>query len=415
MKRHLFLLALTILIVVASELQVPAIMPEMARDLGVDTGRIGLLVSFFALGMALGGPVIAYALRHLPPKKALLTVVAAYAIPELLVPLVHDCWWVALMRVLTGCLAGAAVGLSVAYAARLAPSQSKIGEAVSIVLSGIMAGIVIGLPVSHFIASRWNWQATFYVLGAAAFLFFLLSLLTLPDRSAASADDSAQDLRNLRLPRLWSRYLVSFLTIGSAYAAFSYFTPLLEQNAGFSTDATTLILLAYGLCSLVGNLIVGKLADNHAVGVLRFGHALLFVSLGVLAIASESQPLVLTMVLIVGLAGVTMNPPLVTRVVEIGGSGNLVATVHMSVITLGITVGTAVSAGTISAFGDDPAVAMWTGSVFALLAAAALAFQTGRKRSTGPLRLTKQSHEDGQARLEMTWLLVFWKWQWPLL
>lgn len=386
MQRHLFLLMLTMLIVVASELQVPAVMPEMARDLGVDTGKIGLLVSLFALGMALGGPVIAFAMRHQPPKRALLTVVAAYAIPEMAVPLIHEYWWVALMRIVTGCLAGAAVGLSVAYATRLASNPARIGEAVSIVLSGIMVGVVVGLPVSHFIASRWNWQATFYVLGIAAFLVFVVSVLALPEKSAATADDSAQDLRNLRLPKLWARYLVSFLTIGSAYAAFSYFTPLLEQSAGFSNDATTLILLAYGLCSLVGNIIVGKLADKHAVGVLRFGHALLFVSLGVLAVAGQVQPLVLAMVLIVGLAGVTMNPPLVTRVVEVGGSGNLVATVHMSIITLGITVGTAVSAATISAFGDDPSVAMWTGCVFALLAAVVLALQTKGKRSETPLK-----------------------------
>lgn len=381
MRKHLYLLMLTMIIVVSSELQVPAMMSEMAEDLDVDTGRIGLLVSIFALGMALGGPVIAYALRHRPPKQALLTVVAAYAVPEMLVPVVHEYWWVVLMRILTGCLAGAAVGLSIVYATRLAPSTDKIGEAVSIVLSGIMVGTVVGLPVSHFIAGRWNWQATFYILGAAALAVFALSLLTLAPRSAASAADNAQDLRNLRLPRLWARYLVSFLTIGAAYAAFSYFTPLLEDSAGFSADATTLILLAYGLCALVGNLIVGKLADKHAVGVLRFGHALLFVSLGVLALAGQTQPLVLAMVLVVGLAGVSMNPPLVTRVVEIGGTGNLVSTLHTSVITLGITAGTALSALTISMFGDDPAVAMWTGCAFALLAAITLALQRSRTRA----------------------------------
>ncbi|WP_458683479.1 MFS transporter [Prescottella equi] len=381
MKKHLYLLMLTMIIVVSSELQVPAMMSEMAHDLGVDTGKIGLLVSIFALGMALGGPVIAYALRHRPPKQALLTVVAAYAVPEMLVPAVHEYWWVVLMRILTGCLAGAAVGLSIVYATRLAPSSDKIGESVSIVLSGIMVGTVVGLPVSHFIAGRWNWQATFYILGAAALAVFVVSLLALAPRSAATADASAQDVRNLRLPQLWSRYLVSFLTIGAAYAAFSYFTPLLEEGAGFSADTTTLILLAYGLCSLVGNLIVGKLADKHAVGVLRFGHALLFVSLGVLALAGQIQPLVLIMVLVVGLAGVTMNPPLVTRVVEIGGTGSLVSTFHTSVITLGITVGTAVSAFAISIFGNDPAVAMWTGSTFALLAAVTLALQKERKQT----------------------------------
>lgn len=155
----------------------------------------------------------------------------------------------------------------------------------------------------------------------------------------------------------------------------------LEESAGFSTDATTLILLAYGLCSLVGNLVVGKLADKYAVGVLRFGHALLFVSLGVLALAGPVRPLVLIMVLIVGLAGVTMNPPLVTRVVEVGGAGNLVSTFHTSIITLGITVATAVSAFVIGIFGDDPSVAMWTGCAFALFAAFALALQVSPRKS----------------------------------
>ncbi len=384
MKRHLYLLMLTLMIVVASELQVPAVMPEMARDLGVSTSSVGLLVSIFAIGMALGGPIIAFVLRHRPPKKALLSVVAVYAFPEMLVPLIHEYWWVALMRVVTGCLAGAAVGLSIVYATRLAPRPDKIGEAVSVVLSGIMVGTVIGLPASSLIASRFDWQATFYVLGAAALLVFVISLTALPPRRTASADDSAKDLRNLRLPALWSRYLVSFLTIGAAYAAFSYFTPLLEQTAGFSTDATTLVLLAYGLCSFVGNLIVGKLADKHAVGVLRFGHALLFTSLGVLALTAQSQPIVVVTVLIVGLAGVTMNPPLVTRVVEVGGSGNLVSTIHTSVITMGITIGTTISAVTIGVFGDDPAVAMWTGSAFALLAALTLAIQTIRARNPRP-------------------------------
>lgn len=75
-----------------------------------------------------------------------------------------------------------------------------------------------------------------------------------------------------------------------------------------------------------------------------------------------------------------MNPPLVTRVVEVGGSGNLVSTFHTSVITLGITVDTAVSAFSISIFGNNPAVAMWTGSAFAVLAAVTLALQGDRRR-----------------------------------
>ncbi|WP_249361244.1 MerR family transcriptional regulator [Cutibacterium avidum] len=76
---------------------------------------------------------------------------------------------------------------------------------------------------------------------------------------------------------------------------------------------------------------------------------------------------------VVGLAGVTMNPARVTRVAEVGGTGKLVRT---SVITLGVTVGTAISATAMSRFGDDPVVAMRTGAAFAVIAAGDLALQT---------------------------------------
>ena len=384
MKKYLYVLMLTIMVVVMSEFQTAGMMPQIAADLGVSTGQVGTVVTLYALGMALGGPLLVYLLRHRPPKASLLIVIGTYAALEVLVPLIHEFWWLALLRVLTGCLSGAAYGIAVSYSARLAPSPEKIGEAVSIVLGGIMIGTVIGLPLSHFLAARWGWQSSFYILGIAAFAVFLISLLTLPAREAATQEAAAQDLRKLRSPKLWSRYLVSLLTIGAAFAGFSYFTPLLEQNAGFATNTTTLILLAYGIVSFIGNLIVGKFADQHAIGILRIGHTLLFISLALLGAFSNAQPLVLAMVLIVGVAGVPMNPAMVAHVAEIGGTGNMVSTVHTSLITMGVALGSAIGALAIGRAGDDPSAAMWIGAAFAVLATLTLATQARRRRQ--PLR-----------------------------
>nr|WP_206692852.1 MFS transporter [Microbacterium paulum] len=381
---------LTIMVVIMSEFQTAGMMPQIAADLGVSTGQVGTVVTLYALGMALGGPLLVYLLRHRPPKGSLLIVIGTYAALEVLVPLIHEFWWLALLRVLTGCLSGAAYGIAVSYSARLAPSPEKIGEAVSIVLGGIMVGTVIGLPLSHFLAARWGWQSSFYILGIAAFAVFLISLLTLPAREAATQEAAAQDLRKLRSPKLWSRYLVSLLTIGAAFAGFSYFTPLLEQNAGFATNTTTLILLAYGIVSFIGNLIVGKFADQHAIGILRIGHTLLFVSLSLLGAFSNAQPLVLAMVLIVGVAGVPMNPAMVARVAEIGGTGNMVSTVHTSLITMGVALGSAIGAIAIGRAGDDPSAAMWIGAAFAILATLTLATQArGRRQPLRPPHATE--------------------------
>lgn len=390
MKKYLYVLMLTIMVVIMSEFQTAGMMPQIAADLGVSTGQVGTVVTLYALGMALGGPLLVYLLRHRPPKGSLLIVIGTYAALEVLVPLIHEFWWLALLRVLTGCLSGAAYGIVVSYSARLAPSPEKIGEAVSIVLGGIMVGTVIGLPLSHFLAARWGWQSSFYILGIAAFAVFLISLLTLPAREAATQEAAAQDLRKLRSPKLWSRYLVSLLTIGAAFAGFSYFTPLLEQNAGFATNTTTLILLAYGIVSFIGNLIVGKFADQHAIGILRIGHTLLFVSLSLLGAFSNAQPLVLAMVLIVGVAGVPMNPAMVARVAEIGGTGNMVSTVHTSLITMGVALGSAIGAIAIGRAGDDPSAAMWIGAAFAILATLTLATQArGRRQPLRPPHATE--------------------------
>lgn len=376
MPKTLYVLMLAIMVVIMSEFQTAGMMPQIAADLGVTTSAVGSVVTAYALGMALGGPLVVYALRHRPPKSSLLLVIGCYAVLEGAVPLIHEFWWLALLRVLTGCLAGAAYGIAVSYSALLAPNPARIGEAVSIVLGGIMVGTVIGLPLSHFLASHWGWQTSFYVLAVAALVVFATSCAVLPGRPAASTDAARKDVRALRSPVLWSRYLVSLLTIGAAFAGFSYFTPLLEGNAGFTANATTVILLAYGVVSFVGNLIVGRLADRWPVWVLRIGHALLIVSLALLGTFSDVQPLVVVMVLVVGAAGVPMNPAMVARVAAVGGTGTMVSTVHTSLITLGVAFGSAVGAFVIARSADDPAAAMWVGAALAVLATLTLAAQT---------------------------------------
>lgn len=376
MNKHLYILMLTILIVTMSELQTAGMMPNIANDLAVSTGHTGLLVSVYAFGMAIGGPVIAYFLRRAPPRQALSAVVACYALFELLAPIIHQFWWLALLRLITGCLSGATFGLSLTFAASLAPSPNQIGRCVSIVLSGLMVGTVLGLPLSHFIANQWNWQSCFYLLGIAAFAVSLVVSKQLPHLNGASEDESIEDLRNLKSPVLWSRYLVSFLTIGAAYGSFSFFTPLLQENAGFSPDATTAILFCYGICTVIGNLIVGRYSDAHPIGVLRIGHLTLFIALVAISLFSHDKLITLMMVLIVGLVGISMNPALVTRVTRAGGAGNLVTTVHTAVITLGVTSGTMFSSFAMGLFGENPIVATWTGAVLVAIVSVVLALQT---------------------------------------
>lgn len=170
------------------------------------------------------------------------------------------------------------------------------------------------------------------------------------------------------------------MTIGAAYGSFSFFTPLLQDNAGFDSKTTTLILFSYGICTVIGNFIVGRYSDSHAVGVLRTGHFILFIALITLSLFSHIQIITLLMVLIVGLVGISMNPALVTRVTRAGGSGNLFTIVHTAVITLGVTSGTMFSSLAMRVFGEDPVIATWTGALLVAIVSVVLFFQDNKDK-----------------------------------
>lgn len=155
------------------------------------------------------------------------------------------------------------------------------------------------------------------------------------------------------------------MIIGATFAAFSYFHPLLTEVTGFSAGTVPLLLLGYGAATVVGNTVVGRLADRHTVGVQFVGLTLNALFLAAFALlADRAVPAVLLMTGI-GLVGVTMNPAMAVRVQLAGNAGPLVNTVHSSFITLGVIVGS--SAGALAIASAGLRAPLWLGAGLALL------------------------------------------------
>ncbi len=168
-----------------------------------------------------------------------------------------------------------------------------------------------------------------------------------------------------RRPALWRALSTSTFVIGATFCAFSYFNPILTGLTGFASGTVPLLLIAYGAATVIGNNIVGRLADRHAVPVLLVGLVLnLGFLVGFALLAHLKVPTVVCM-LGIGLVGVTMNPALVTRVQRAGNARPLVNTIHSSFITCGIIIGSSVGGLAIDAFGlRSP---LWLGAAMAAL------------------------------------------------
>ncbi|WP_228813606.1 MULTISPECIES: MFS transporter [Nocardia] len=381
-----YVLAAGVFAMVTSEFAVAGLMPQLADSLDTDIAQIGYLVTIFAVAMAFGGPLLILALLRVPPKAAIMVVFAIFFAGNLLAALASSYAVMVVARIVTGIAAQAFFGLAVSLCMQLVDPSVR-GRAVSVAMSGLMLGTLLGLPLATFIGGRLGWQAAFWSVAvltavAAALTLGLVRNPRHPDESepaAARAVPAASDpatetfteqLRAFRRPRLLLALVSSTLIIGATFSVFSFLAPILTRVSGFPEGSVPLLLLAYGAATLVGNFVVGRLADRHTVPTLLAGTVLNTVFLLGFALGTGSQPLAILFMLGIGLVGVTMNPAMAVRVQRAGGTGVLVNTVHTSFITFGVVLGSAFGSRLLAEYGLRAPIIL--GAVLAVLAVAAV-------------------------------------------
>lgn len=363
MPRAIHVLALGIFAMVTSEFVVAGLMPQMADGLGTTVPRIGYLITAFAAAMAIGGPPAALAAGRLRPRRALMSLFAVFLVGNVLAAMAPSYPVMVAARIVTGVTSQAFIGLAITTAVRLVPADRR-GRAVGVVLNGLMIGTLLGMPLSTLVGDRFGWRAAFWTISALTVLAAAVARVGLPDLDRpehAGADGG--DRSAFARPRLWLALSTSTFIIGATFAAFSYLNPILTEVTGFSTGTVPLLLIAYGAATVAGNMVVGRLADRHTVGVQVAGLLLNIGFLSCFALFADVPVPAVACMLGIGLVGVTMNPAMATRVQRAGNTGPLVNTVHSSFITAGIIVGS--SAGGALIGGHGLRAPLWVGAVLA--------------------------------------------------
>ncbi|WP_406312995.1 MFS transporter [Streptosporangium sp. NBC_01639] len=366
MPRAVYVLALGIFALVTSEFAVAGLMPQMAVGLDATIPQIGYLITYFAVAMAVGGPFLTIAVLKLHPRPALTVLFAIFLAGNLLAATAPSYSVMVVARAITGVASQAFFGVAISLAVQLSRPQAR-GRAIAVVMNGLMVGTLLGLPLSTLIGEQLGWRAAFWAVSALTVLAALATMIGVPrlERAEGHGGGFRQEVAVFRNRRLWLVFSTSTLIIGATFSAFSYFNPILTQLTGFSAGTVPLLLIAYGAATVIGNHIVGRLADRHTVGVQLCGLALNVVFLvGFALLAHLGAPSVVFM-LGIGLVGVTMNPAMATRVQRTGNAGPLVNTVHSSFITLGIIIGSSVGGMAIDGFGLR--APLWLGAALAVL------------------------------------------------
>lgn len=365
MPLAVYVLGIGIFALITSEYMVSGLILSLAADFGVSVVAIGYLVTAYAGAMAVGGPVLTVGLLKMSRKSALLMLISVFLAGQVLGALSPSYQVMLVARLVTGIAAAAFFGVALTTCAELVGPQLQ-GRASSIVLGGLMVGTVFGLPAATLVGEYFGWRVSFWAVAAVALVAGLAVLKVIPATARPESVSIRTELTAFRQGKLWAVFTTSLLLIGATFAAFTYFVPILTGVSGFAVAMVPLLLVVYGLATIVGNYVVGRLADRFTIPVLAVGFVALIVGLVVFALSAHNPVISVLIVIVIGLTGVSMNPALVTRGMLASNGSPLVNTVHTAFIMLGVVVGSWIGGLGISA-GFGLVAPLWLGAGLAML------------------------------------------------
>jgi MFS transporter, DHA1 family, inner membrane transport protein len=316
-KFPLALIALMIsaLAIGTAEFVIMGILENVAADLQVTLSGAGLLVTGYALGVAVGGPIITTITGRMDRKKLLIGLMLIFVLGNLLCALASNYAILMLARVISSLAHGTFFGVGSIIATRIVPPEKK-ASAIAMMFSGLTIANILGVPFGTFIGQLFGWRSTFGVVTLFGVISVLGLAFLLPKVNVTEHSTVRKEMRVLRDKQVLLTLLMTILGYGGVFTAFTYVAPILTGITGFSPGAVTPILLLFGVGTTIGNTVGGKLSDwklmPSLVGIL----VLLAGTMAVFSISSHNKTAAIATVFIWGFAAFASVPTFQMRVLD---------------------------------------------------------------------------------------------------
>lgn len=274
MNKGLLALALGTFTLGMAEFIIEGILTDVAYDLSVSIPQAGHLISVYALGVCAGA--FSLILMHkYRPKKILLFLASLIVLGAVIATVAPTYWMLLCARFIQGLPHGAYFGTGTIVAVKMA-KEGKGTKAVAMMCAGMPFANLMGVPLGTFLSHAFSWRAPFAMSVLLGLITVYMIYRWVPNVDALPNNGMKAQFRFLRNPAPWLIIAATFLGNGGILCWFSYISPLLQVNGGFSAASISVLMVLAGLGMVVGNQVSALLADRITPG--RFTCYLQFIA-----------------------------------------------------------------------------------------------------------------------------------------
>ncbi len=163
MKKVILSLALGTFGLGMAEFGIMGVLTELAHNVGISIPAAGHMISYYALGVVVGAPIIAlfssrYSLKHI-----LLFLVALCVIGNAMFTLSSSYLMLAIGRLVSGFPHGAFFGVGAIVLSKII-KPGKVTAAVAGMVSGMTVANLLGIPLGTYLSQEFSWRYTFLLI-----------------------------------------------------------------------------------------------------------------------------------------------------------------------------------------------------------------------------------------------------------
>ena len=357
------------------------LLPQLAAGVGVDIPTAGHVISAYAVGVVVGAPVLAVLGARLPRRGLLLSLMGVILVGNLLTALAPGYGTLMGARFVAGLPHGAFFGVAALVAADLV-SPKRRAQAVSLVMTGLTVATLLGVPAATWLGQGLGWRAAYGLVVGLVLLTLVMLALFVPRLPADRGASGRTELRALKEPQVLLTALAGAIGFGGMFSIYTYIAPTVTEVAGQGEGFVPFYLLAFGLGSVSGTLVGGRLADWSILRSTVLGAAAMGVLLATYAVTSQWLVAGMLTVFLISVSGGVFTIGLQMRLIQVAGRARtLGAALNHSALNAANALGAWLGGVVVAAGLGYPATA-WLGVGLSVLGLVVLGISVALQRRT---------------------------------
>lgn len=366
------------------------LLSSLAGDFNVSITLAGLLISGYAMGVAIGAPILTALTNKMNRKTLLMLLMIVFIVGNSVAALSTGFELLLVARFITAFSHGVFFSIGATIAADLVP-EHKRASAIAFMFTGLTVATVTGVPLGTLIGQAFGWRSTFWAVAILGVIAIIASAVLLPKNlkqgPPAIFSDNFKILTN---GPLLLAFTITALGYGGTFVAFTYLAPILEDITHFAPSSIGIILLIYGVAVAIGNIIGGKAANKNPLKALFWMFIIQAIILVILTFTAPFKVTAIVTLFFLGLFAFMNVPGLQVYVVQLAekyvpSAVNVASALNIAAFNVGIAIGATVGGLIVNSIGLIHAP--WIGGIMVLGAALLTLWAPSLERRTKKLRV----------------------------